>query len=80
LPITLEQSLFEQSWKVILPVSPASGSLNVAVSVGVCVVTVAPFEGLTRTGALGLEVSMMKDLVPVKAEGLAEESVFLARQ
>src|SRR5437870_4244604 len=50
---TLEQLLVAHSWNVTLPVSCVSGSENVALSVGVCVVTVAASAGPTRAGIVG---------------------------
>src|SRR5690242_12784118 len=51
--ICVEQSLTAQTWNVALPVSFGSGSLNVAVSVGVAVLSRAPFAGLTSAGVEG---------------------------
>src|SRR5581483_8911207 len=44
---------FEQTWKVTVPVSLPSGSLNVAVRDGVAVFTCAAFAGVTSVGVLG---------------------------
>src|SRR3954447_14590290 len=52
-PTDVEQLLVEQTSKVILPVSFTSGSLNVAVSVGVAVFRRVPSAGETRAGVLG---------------------------
>src|SRR5206468_2968052 len=53
-PSELEQLLVEQTSKVTLPVSFESGSRNVALSVGVAVLTRAASAGLTRIGVEGL--------------------------
>src|SRR5262249_51994718 len=53
-PIELEQALSLQTWKVTLPVSCVSGSLNVALSVGVAVLSCDAFAGLTSTGVVGV--------------------------
>ena len=52
-PIELEHVMFVQTWKVILPVSFVSGSLKVAVNVGVVVLSSAPAVGVTSTGVDG---------------------------
>src|SRR5689334_4722399 len=52
-PSELVHVLFVQTSKVILPVSFASESLNVAVSVGVVVLSCAALAGVTRVGAFG---------------------------
>ena len=46
-----------QTRKLILPVSAASGSLKVAVSVGVVVFGNAPLAGVTCAGTLGRVVA-----------------------
>ena len=52
-PSELEQLLVEQTSKVTLPVSCVSGSLKVAVSVGVAVLSRAVSAGLTSVGVVG---------------------------
>ena len=52
-PSELEQLLVEQTSKVTLPVSWVSGSMNVAVSVGVAVLSRAVSAGLTSVGVDG---------------------------
>src|SRR5438067_12543434 len=52
-PSELEQLLVEQTSKVTLPVSWLSGSLKVAVSVGVAVFSCAASVGVTSVGAFG---------------------------
>ena len=52
-PSELEQLLVVQTSKVTLPVSWVSGSLNVAVSVGVAVLSRAVSAGLTSAGVEG---------------------------
>jgi hypothetical protein len=49
----LEQLLTAQTWKVTFPESLGSGSLNVAVSVGVAVLSRAVSAGETSAGVLG---------------------------
>ena len=72
---------FAQIRKVIVPVSGASGSVNVAVSVGVAVVLYEPFAGPTREGTSGVEsVIGMNDQIELKPETALPLSVLLARQ
>jgi hypothetical protein len=52
-PSDVEQLLVEQTSNVIFPVSFGSGSLKVAVSVGVYEPTLFVSPGLTRTGMFG---------------------------
>ena len=47
----MPQAASEQSWNATVPVSPASGSENVAASVGVVLLMRAPGE--TRAGRFG---------------------------
>ena len=55
---------FAHTRKSIRPVSEASGSVSLAVSVGVAVVRTAPFEGLTRFGTLGaVSVTLVNERV-----------------
>src|SRR5713101_5108101 len=50
---TLEQLLSEHTWNMIVPVSFGSGSMNVAVSVGVNTPTLLAFGGLASVGTFG---------------------------
>src|SRR5581483_10245715 len=50
---TLEQPASAHTWKLTLPVSLPSGSLNVADSAGVALLTCAPLAGATSAGTLG---------------------------
>ncbi len=52
-PSELEQLLFEQTSKVSLPVSCVSGSVKVAVSVGVVALSLPVSAGETIAGVLG---------------------------
>ena len=49
----VEQSLTAQTWKVTLPVSFVSGSLKVAVSAGVALLSCAALAGETSAGVVG---------------------------
>ena len=58
-PSELEQLLVEQTSNVTLPMSFVSGSLKVAVSVGVAVFTRVASAGLTRVGVDGLTFAVL---------------------
>ena len=75
---TLEQDELLQSWKLSVPVSPASGSLNVALT---CVAfTRAAAAGETSAAVAGGTVSTTKLDVPDQPDTLPAESVDSARQ
>src|SRR3981081_991736 len=60
------QLLTAQTWKVALPLSFGSGSLNVAVSVGVAVLSRAVSAGETSAGVVGaMFVVLFVTLMPV---------------
>src|SRR5579864_3980935 len=58
---------FAQTWKVSVPVSLSSGSLNVAVSAGVAVFSCAAFAGVTSAGVEGawFPVLFVIDTLPI---------------
>ena len=70
-PRLLEQLLSEQTWKVALPLSFESGSLNVAVSVGVDVFRCAPPAGPTSAGTFGARVAVLFVIEPFASDPLA---------
>src|SRR5437764_9505818 len=75
------QVAFPQTRKSIVPVSAASGSVNVAVSVGVAVVLYVPFAGLTSVGVSGAtSVTTVNEKIPLALEVAFELSVLVARQ
>ena len=75
------QVAFPQIRNVIVPVSDGSGSVNVAVSVGVAVVLYEPPAGLTSEGTSGAEsVIGVNDQIELKLEAELPLSVLLARQ
>ena len=72
---------FAQMRNVIVPVSEASGSVKVAVSVGVAVVLYEPPAGLTSEGTLGARsVTGVNERVALKLETELALSVLSARQ
>ncbi len=79
---------FEQTWKVTVPVSFGSGSLNVAVSEGVAELSCAPLAGVTSAGVVGaasVVLLVMEGLVRVAVAawlpaGLPVESVAVSRR
>ena len=60
-----------QTWKVMVPVSFASGSLKVALSVGVAVFRCVPSAGETRAGVLGAMLSVLLVIEPLPRESLS---------
>jgi hypothetical protein len=72
---------FAQMRKSIWPVSPVSGSVKFAVSVGVAVVLYAALAGLTSVGVFGaVSVTLVNLNVALKLETALELSVAFARQ
>ena len=70
-PSELEQLLVEQTSNVTLPVSFASGSSNVAVSVGVMVFKRTPPPGPTSTGAGGAAFAVLFVIEPFAIDPVA---------
>ena len=70
-PIGVEQLLVVQTWKVIVPVSLGSGSLKVALRVGVAVLSRVAAEGETSAGAVGAMLSVLLVIEPLASESSA---------
>ena len=79
LATTLEQAASVHTWKLIAPVSPASGSLSRAARAGRAL-SRTPFAGDWSVGTLGAVRSSVKLLVAVQLDSPPAASVACARQ